>query len=55
MEFHLTTSFHQPTLQGVVYVDDLTIGKVIDGSRHVLVRFEKQYAWGTEVRLGACH
>ncbi|KAG2431669.1 hypothetical protein HYH02_013246 [Chlamydomonas schloesseri] len=34
--------------QGIVYLDDYTFDKVVDGSRDVLVRFDKEYAWGEE-------
>eukprot|EP00198_Chlamydomonas_reinhardtii_P010695 XP_001700032.1 predicted protein [Chlamydomonas reinhardtii] len=34
--------------QGIVYLDDYTFDKVVDGSRDVLVRFDKEYAWGDE-------
>ena len=32
--------------KGVVTLDDLTFDKIVDGSRQVLVKFDKQYAYG---------
>lgn len=32
--------------RGIIYLDDLTFDKIVDGSKHVLVRFDKEYAWG---------
>lgn len=34
--------------KGVIYLDDLTFDKVVDRSRDVLVRFDKEYPWGDE-------
>jgi len=34
--------------RGIVNLDDLTFDKVVDGSRAVFVRFDKEYAWGDE-------
>lgn len=31
------------TDRGVLYVDDLTFDQIVDGSRNVLVRFDKEY------------
>lgn len=31
---------------GVLYLDDLTFDRVVDGKRDVLVRFDKEYPWG---------
>lgn len=37
---------HATSDRGVIYLDDLTFEKIVDGSKHVLVRFDKEYAWG---------
>jgi len=34
--------------RGILDLDDLTFAKVIDGSKHVFLRFDKQYPYGDE-------
>lgn len=34
--------------KGVIYLDDVTFDKVVDRSRDVFVRFDKEYPWGAE-------
>ncbi|KAF8072473.1 Erp29 [Scenedesmus sp. PABB004] len=36
------------TDKGVIYLDDMTFDKVVDRSRDVLVRFDREYPWGDE-------
>lgn len=32
--------------KGVIYLDDLTFDKIVNGKEDVLVRFDKEYPWG---------
>ncbi|KIY97455.1 hypothetical protein MNEG_10506 [Monoraphidium neglectum] len=32
--------------KGVIYLDDLTFSKIVNGREDVLVRFDKEYPWG---------
>lgn len=40
---------YAPAERGVITLDDLTFHKVVDGSKDVLVRFDKEYAHGEAV------
>eukprot|EP00041_Stephanoeca_diplocostata_P016433 m.323871 g.323871 ORF g.323871 m.323871 type:complete len:192 (-) comp20363_c0_seq1:111-686(-) len=43
LALHVCTASSTP---GVVSLDDWTFDKVVDGSRHVLVKFDKKYPYG---------
>ena len=43
MHAHARRTLRAPPAQGVLYLDDLTFGRVVNGRDDVLVRFDEEY------------